>query len=74
MYKLRRNTTYTESINTLNNREDQNFEENKGETRQTGVQLREMQQRYMKENREIEEDHLAQQTSWLLNNAYFAMI
>ena len=49
MYKLRNNNTYTESLNTLNDREDQNYEENEGSTKPTGVYLRKMEKEYMKE-------------------------
>ena len=33
--------------------------------------MRNILQRYMKEQTEIEENHLAQQPPWLLNNIYF---
>ena len=44
--------TYTESLNTLNDREDQNYERT---TKPTGVYLRKLEQRFMKEQREVEE-------------------
>ena len=37
---------------------------------QSNQQLRKLEQIYMKEQRGMEENHLAQQTSWLLNNTY----
>ena len=39
MYRLKSNGTYTESLNTLDDREDQNYKENKGATKPTGIQL-----------------------------------
>ena len=59
LYRLRSNTTYIESLNTLDYREDQNYDENEGATEPTGVHLRKLEQGYMKEQREIEENHLA---------------
>ena len=32
LYRLRSSTTYTESLNSLDDREDQNYEENEGAT------------------------------------------
>ena len=55
MYKLRSNTTYTKSLNTLDDREDQNYEENEGATRPTQVNLKKLDQRYGKEQRERRE-------------------
>ena len=46
LYYLRRNSTYTESLYTLDDRDDQNYVENEGATKQTGVYLRKLQQRY----------------------------
>ena len=40
-------------------------------TEPTGVNLRKLEQRYMKEQREVEEDHQAQQHPWLLNDISF---
>ena len=45
--------------------EDQNYVENEGETKPTG-HLRKLEQGYMKEQREEEENHLAKQ----LNNPH----
>ena len=47
---------------------------NKGVTKPMGVNLKKLEQRYMKEQRGIEDNHLAQQPTWLLNNMYFAMM
>ena len=41
--------------------ENQNYEENEGLTRLTEVHLKKLKQIYMKEQREIEENYLAQQ-------------
>ena len=61
LYRLRSNTKYTESLNTLDDREDQNYEENKGTTKPTGLHLIKLEQCYMGEHREVEKNHLAQQ-------------
>ena len=37
--KIESNSIYTESLNTLDYRKDQNYEENKGATKPTGIQL-----------------------------------
>ena len=63
-------TTYTESWNTLDDREDHNYEENEGATKLTGLYLRKLEQRCMKEQREMEENHLAQPLPWLINNTH----
>ena len=39
LYKLRSNTIYTKSLKTLNDRDNQNYEENKGAIKPTGVHL-----------------------------------
>ena len=64
-------TTYTESLNNLDDREDKNFVINEGTTKPTGVHLRKREQGYMKEQRDVEKNHLAQQSSWLINNVNF---
>ena len=61
LYRLRSNSTYTVSLNTLDNRENQNYVGNEGATKPTEVQLRKLEQGYMKKQREVEENHLAQQ-------------
>ena len=62
LYKLRSNTIYAESLNSLDDREGLNYEENKGATRPTEVHLRKLEQRYIKEQRAVKENHLAQQS------------
>ena len=49
LYRMRSNTTYTESLNTLDDREDQNFKENEGAAKLTGKYLRKLEQEFMKE-------------------------
>ena len=44
LYKLRSNATYTEFLRTLDYRDNQDYEENKGASRPTGVHLRKMEQ------------------------------
>ena len=51
LYKIRKNTTYTESLNTQYGKENQNYEENKRATRPTVAHLRETKQRYMKKQK-----------------------
>ena len=58
---MRSNITYIESLNTLDDREDQNYEENEGAIKSKEVHLRKLEQEYMKEQREVEENHAAQQ-------------
>ena len=59
-FSTKSNTTYIESLNTLDDREDQNYEENKRATKPTRVHLRKLEQGYIKEQKEVEENHLAQ--------------
>ena len=40
LYRLRSNSTYTDSLNTLDDREDQNMQETKEQKKPTGVHLR----------------------------------
>ena len=40
------------------------------QTNRTTVHLRKLEQRYMKEQSEVEEDYLTKQATWLLNNTY----
>ena len=40
-------------------------------TRPMGVHIRKVEQRYMKEQRKIEKNYLAQQLPYLLNHIYF---
>ena len=55
LYKLKRNSSYIETLNTLDDREDQNYEENQRSIKTMGVYLRKLEQRYMEEQKEIEE-------------------
>ena len=55
LYKLKSNISYIETLNTLDNREDQNYEDNERSIKSTGVYLRRMEQRYLEEQKEIEE-------------------
>ena len=59
LYKLRSINAYTESLNTLGNREDQNYVGNERTTKPTGIHLRKLEQSYMKKQREVEEKHQA---------------
>ena len=52
LYRVRSNT-----LNSLDARENQIYVENNGATKPTGVNLRKMEQGYMKEQREVEENH-----------------
>ena len=49
LYKLKINTSYIEIINTLDDSEDQNYEENERSIKPTGVYLRNLEQRYIEE-------------------------
>ena len=53
LYKIKSNTSYIETLNTLDDREDQNYEENERSIKPTGVYLRRLEQRYMEKQREI---------------------
>ena len=55
----------------MDNREYQNYEEKDGTTKPIGVLLTKLEQECMKEQRELEENHLAQQPLLLINNAHF---
>ena len=48
-------------------REIQNYEKNEEATKPT----EKLEQRFMKEQRKVEKNHLAQQSSWLLSNTHF---
>ena len=52
MYKLRINTTYTKFLNTLDDTEDQNYEENENAIKPTEAHLRKLEQGYMNEQTE----------------------
>lgn len=45
-----------------------NYENNKKITIQTGVHYRILEQRYMKEKKEIEKNNMAHHPSWMINN------
>ena len=51
--------------------EDQNYVRNERATKSTGVHLRNFEEGHMKEQREVEENHPAQQPPWLINNIHF---
>ena len=51
LYRLRNNATYTESLNTLDDRKNQNYKKNEGATKPKGIHLRKLEQEYMKEQR-----------------------
>ena len=68
---MRSSTTYTESLYTLDDREGKNYEENKEAIKPTEVHLRKQEQGYMKEQREVEENHLAQQPPWIIYKVHF---
>ena len=52
LYKLKINTSYIEIINTLDDSEDQNYEENERTLKPMGVYLRRLVRRYMEEQKE----------------------
>ena len=54
LYYLKSNTSYIETLNTLDDREDQNYEENERSIKPSGVYLRKLEQRYMEKQKEIE--------------------
>ena len=63
MNKLKINTSYIETL-TLNDKEDQNYEENERSIKPTDVYPRRLEQRYMEEQKEIEETNQTQQPPW----------
>ena len=62
LYKLKSSTSYIETLNTLDNSEDQNYEENERSIKPTGVYLKRLEQRYIEEQKKIEEMNQTQQT------------
>ena len=66
LYRLRINITYTKSLNTLDDRKDQSYEENEGATKPTGVHLRKQEQRSEKGGRELS----GQEPIWLINKMH----
>ena len=71
MYKLKSNSSYIDTLNTLNNNEDQNYDENEIPIKPTGMYLRRLEQRYMGEQIEIQEMNQIQPPLWLVNNILF---
>ena len=71
LYKMWSKTKYTESLNTLDDREDQNYEENERSIKPSGVYLRKLEQRYMEKQKEIEEINQSQQPPCLIKNILF---
>ena len=51
LYKLKSNSSYIETLNTLDDNEDQNYKENERSIKPTGVYLRRLEQRYMGEQK-----------------------
>ena len=54
LYKLKRNSSFMETLNTLDNREDQNYdyEQKESSTKLMGVYLRRLETRYMEDQKE----------------------
>ena len=68
LYKLKSYSSYMETLNMLDNSEDQNYKKNERSTKPTGVYLRRLERRYMGEQMEIKEMNQTQQLPWLINN------
>ena len=49
LYKIKCNTSYIDTLNTLDDSEDQNSEKNDRSIKPTGVYLKKLEQRYMEE-------------------------
>ena len=58
LHKLKTNSSYIETLNTLDNNKDQNYKENERSIKPTAVYLRRLEQKYMGEQKEIEEMNL----------------
>ena len=71
LYLLKSKSSYIEILNTLDDREDQNYEENEKSIKPTGMYLRRLDQIYMEEQKEIENMNQTQQLPWLVNNIIF---
>ena len=71
LYRLRGNPTYTDTLVTLDNTEDYNYEENEKVTRPVGVHYRLLEQRYMEEQKEIEKNNMPIHPPWKTNNITF---
>ena len=65
LYKLKSNPAYT---HTLDDSEDQKYEENERLVKPMGVQLRNLERRYMEEQKQIEEMNLTHEPPWMINN------
>ena len=48
LYNLKSNSLYIDTLNTLDNNKDDNYEENERSIRPTGVHLRRLEQRYVR--------------------------
>ena len=57
IYKLKSNTSYTESLNKLGESNNKSYEENERATKPMEVNLRKVEQRYLEEQKEIETKH-----------------
>ena len=53
MYKLKSNTSYIETLKYTDDRENQNYQENERSIKHKGVYLRRQEQRYMEEQKEM---------------------
>ena len=60
-----------EKLNTLDDNEDQSYEENERSIKPKRVYLRRLEQRYMGQQKEIEDMNQTQQPPWLVNNILF---
>ena len=58
--KIKSNTSYIDTLNTLDDREGQNYEENEMSIKPTRVYLGRLEPRYMEYQKEIEEMNQAQ--------------
>ena len=67
MYKLKSNTSYIETLKYTDDRENQNYQENERSIKHKGVYLRRQEQRYMEEQKEMNQT----QPPCLVNNILF---
>ena len=58
MYRLTGNSTYADTLITLDNMEDHNYEENEKIIRPVGVHCRILEQKYMEKWKEIEKNNM----------------
>ena len=68
LYKLKSNPAYIHTLNTLDDSEDQKYEDSERSVKPTGVQLRNLERRYMEEQKQIVEMNQTQQPPWMINN------